>query len=231
MKTLLLLVTVALLGQPARPGVYRLTENVPDLGEVRYALALPDGYNPRQARPLVLALHPGGQRFPYYGGAFMEQVVAPGLHDLGAIIVAPDCPTQSWTDPNAERAVLALVRRVMTEYSVDRRRVLITGFSLGGRGTWFMASRHSDLFTASIVMAGAPGGQPIVRMATRPTYVIHSREDEVVPFAPTDEAVRSLRDLGRQIEIEVLDGVGHFNMGSYVDPLSRAGSWVADRWK
>jgi len=229
MKVILL--ALALLVQPSRAGVYRLTQSVPDLGDVRYALSLPDGYNPRQARPLVLALHPGGERFPYYGGAFMEQVVAPGLHDLGAIIVAPDCPTQSWTDSNAERAVLALVRRVMTDYSIDRRRVLITGFSLGGRGTWFMASRHTDLFTASIVMAGAPGNQPLDRLATRPTYVIHSRADDVVPFAQADAAVRELRRLGRVIELEALDGVGHFDMGTYVDPLSRAGAWVADRWK
>ena len=229
MKVILL--ALAMLLQPSRPGVYRLTQSVPDLGEIRYAVSLPDGYNPRQARPLVLALHPGGDRFPYYGGAFMEQVVAPGLHDLGAIIVAPDCPTQSWTDPNAERAVLALVQRVMTDYSVDRRRVLITGFSLGGRGTWFMASRHADLFTAAIVMAGAPGNQPLDRLATRPTYVIHSRADDVVPFAPTDAAVRDLRRLGRVVEFEALDGVGHFEMGTYVDPLSRAGAWVADRWK
>ena len=229
MKVILL--ALAMLLQPSRPGVYRLTQSVPDLGEIRYAVSLPDGYNPRQARPLVLALHPGGDRFPYYGGAFMEQVVAPGLHDLGAIIVAPDCPTQSWTDPNAERAVLALVQRVMTDYSVDRRRVLITGFSLGGRGTWFMASRHADLFTAAIVMAGAPGNQPLDRLATRPTYVIHSRADDVVPFAPTDAAVRDLQRLGRVVEFEALDGVGHFDMGTYVDPLSRAGAWVADRWK
>ncbi len=228
MKVILL--ALALLVQPSRPGVYRLTQTLPDLGEIRYAVSLPDGYNPRQARPLVLALHPGGDRFPYYGGAFMEQVVAPGLHDLGAIIVAPDCPTPSWTDPNAERAVLALVRRVLTDYSVDRRRVLITGFSLGGRGTWFMASRHADLFTAAIVMAGAPGNQPLDRLATRPTYVIHSRADDVVPFAPTDATVRDLQRLGRVVEFEALDGVGHFDMGTYVDPLSRAGQWVVERW-
>ncbi len=221
----------ALLLQPSRPGVYRLTQTVPDLGNVRYAVSLPDGYSPRQARPLVVALHPGGGRFPYYGAAFMEQVVAPGLHELGAIIVAPDCPTQSWTDPNAERAVLALLRSVMSDYAIDRRRVLITGFSLGGRGTWFLASRHADLFTGAIVMAGAPGAQPVDRLATRPTFVIHSREDEVVPFAPTEAAVKELRGLGREIEFEALEGVGHFTMGMYVDPLSRAGAWIADRWK
>jgi predicted peptidase len=40
---------------------------------------------------------------------------------------------------------------------VDRARVLITGFSMGGRGTWYMAARHADLLTGVIVMATEPG--------------------------------------------------------------------------
>ena len=232
MKALLLFLAAALLGQlPSKPGVYRMADNIPDIGEVRYALALPEGYSPRQPRPLVVALHPGGQRFPYYGGAFMEQVVGPGLADLDAIILAPDCPTGSWTDANAERAVMTLVREVMNKYSVDSRRVVVAGFSMGGRGTWYMASRHTDLFSAAIVMAGAPGNLQIDRLATRPTYVIHSRDDEVVEFEPTEKTVKELQRLGRTIEFEPLEGVGHFNMTMYVDPLSRAGEWVSEQWK
>ncbi len=232
MKTLLLVLAAALVGQqPSRPGMYRMVENVPDLGEVRYALALPEGYTSRQARPLIVALHPGGQRFPYYGGAFVEQVVGPGLADLDAIILAPDCPSGSWTDANAERAVMTLVRQVMNTYSVDRRRVLVAGFSMGGRGTWYMASRHTDLFSAAIVMAGAPGNVPVDRLAARPTYVIHSRDDEVEEFEPTEKTVKELQRLGRKIEFEPLEGVGHFNMNMYVDPLTRAGEWIVDQWK
>lgn len=231
MSVLALWPALLLLLQPTAPGIYRLTFPVQDFGDMRYAVSIPRGYSPRQARPLVLALHPGGERMPYYGGAFVQQIVGPALSDLGAIVVAPDCPTRAWTDPIADRAVMALLRSVLNEYAIDRLRVLVTGFSLGGRGTWFMASRHADTFTAAIVMAGSSGDEPIDRLARVPTYVIHGTEDEVVPFAPSERVARDLEGLGRDIEFESLDGVTHFQMGGYVDALRRAGRWVADRWK
>jgi len=222
---------VAMLQQPTASGTYTMTFMVPDFGPMRYALTLPRGYNPRQARPLILALHPGGERFPGYGGAFVQQVVAPGLNALGAIIIAPDVPTRGWTDAIAERAVLALVRSVMDNFTIDRSRVLVTGFSLGGRGTWFLSSRHSDVFTAAIVMAGSPGDEPLDRLARVPTYVIHSRDDEVVPFEPTQRAVTELKRLDRTIEFEPLVGLTHYQMGAYVDSLERGGRWIVNRWK
>lgn len=211
--------------------MYRMVFQAPDVGPVRYGLSIPRGYNARQPRPLILALHPGGERFEYYGYAFTQQIVGPGLGDLGAIIVAPDCPTRAWTDPIADRAVLALLRSVMADYAIDSARILVVGFSLGGRGTWFMSSRHPDLFTAAIPMAGAPGDEPIDQLAKIPTFVIHSRDDEVSPFAADAQAVAALRKLGRPIEFDALTGFRHFEMGRYIPSLERAGRWVAERWK
>ena len=225
------IVFAAMLQQPTASGTYTMTFPVPDFGPMRYALTLPRSYNPRQPRPLVLALHPGGQRFPGYGAAFVQQVVAPGLNALGAIIIAPDVPTRAWTDDIAERAVLALVRGVMNDFSIDRSRVLVAGFSLGGRGTWFLSARHPDIFTGAIVMAGSPGDEPLDQLAKVPTYVIHSRDDEVAPFEPTERAVGELKRLKRTIQFEPLVGLTHYQMGSYVDSLARGGRWIVDRWK
>ena len=231
MTLLSLLALVAALQQPTTPGTYTMSFPVPDADPMRYALTLPRGYNGREARPLILALHPGGQRFPGYGASFVQQIVAPGLSTLGAIIVAPDVPTRSWTDEVAERAVLGLVKSVMNDYKVDPSRVMVVGFSLGGRGAWFHSSRHTDVFKAAIVMAGSTGDEPIEKLATVPTYVIHSRDDEVVEFEPTDKAVKELKRLKRPIEFEPLVGPTHFTMGGYIDSLARGGRWVSDRWK
>jgi predicted peptidase len=231
MGLLPLLTLVVTLQQPLAAGTYTLAFPVPDFGPMRYALTVPRGYNPRTARPLVVALHPGGERFPGYGGAFAQQVIAPGLSDLDAIIIAPDCPARGWTDAIAEQAVLALVRSIFNDYNVDRSRVLVAGFSLGGRGAWFFSSRHPDLFTAAIVMAGSTGDEPIDRLARIPTYVIHSRDDEVVPFGPTERSVSELKKLNRTIEFEPLVGLTHYQMGDYVDSLKRGGRWISDRWK
>lgn len=231
MNMLLAPVLLVLLNQLPVRGIHELALPVPGVGQVLYGISIPNDYKPGEPRPLVVALHPGGTRMRYYGSAYMQQVVAPGVRDLEPIIVAPDCPTQGWADPAAERAVMALVQHAFDNYAIDRRRVLVTGFSLGGRGTWFMASRHADVFTAAIPMAAATGGEPIDRLATMPTYVIHSRDDQVVPFAPAERNARELQKMGRVIKFEALFDLGHFEMAGYVDALRRGARWVAERWK
>jgi predicted peptidase len=213
------------------PGLHRATFPIAGRSPMPYGISIPRGYNAQDPRPLVLALHPGGVRMPYYGAAFVQQIVGPGLDNLRAIIVAPDCPTQSWTDPVADQAVMALLDRVLADFKIDRRRILVIGFSLGGRGTWFMASHHADLFTAAIPMAASIGDEPVEQLATMPTYVIHSRDDQVVPFAPAERNARALEKLGRPIKFEWLQDIGHFEMGGYVETLRRAGRWVEERWK
>src|SRR5438094_767762 len=88
---------------------------------VHYGLAAPTGCSSDRPCPLLLALHPAGVQRDY-GSAFMRSVVLPGLSTLNAVMVAPDCPGRSWTDQDAEAAVLALVQHVLDTYSIDRRR-------------------------------------------------------------------------------------------------------------
>ena len=221
---------IGLLAQAANPGVRELAFQTPDGTTLLYALSVPRGYDPQRPAPLVLVLHPGGERTRYYGSAFMRFVVEPALSDLRPIMIAPDCPTNAWTDPAAEQAVMALVQDTMARYAIDRRRVLVTGFSLGGRGTWFMASHHRDLFTGAIPMAASTGDDALETLATMPTYVIHSRADQVVPYAPAERTAKTLVAMGRDVHFEGLYNFGHFEMDRYVDSLKRAGRWIAERW-
>ena len=97
-------------------------------------------------------------------------------------MIAPDCPTAAWSDAAADKAVMALINDAMRAYAIDRKRVLVVGYSMGGRGTWHMASQHQDLFTAAIPMAASTRDLSIDQLGRQPTYIIHSRADEVVPF-------------------------------------------------
>jgi predicted peptidase len=215
---------------PASPGVHDLTLQVPGGGAMTYALSIPRGYSPDHAVPLVLVLHSGGARIPNYGREFMKGLVLPALGDLRGIMIAPDCPAASWTDATADQLVMTLLQQTLENYAIDRRRVLVTGYSMGGRGTWFMASHHPDLFTAAIPMAASTGDDPVERLGTMPTYVIHSRNDEVIPFAPAERTAKQLTAMGRPVTFDAVSGLTHFQMGGYVDALRRAGGWIATRW-
>lgn len=218
-------------GVPNTPGLHDLVAELPDAGRVTFAISIPPKYDPSKPTPLVLSLHPGGERTPYYGSAFTRVVVEPGLRELGAIIIAPDCPTDGWTTPVAERAAMMLVEAALESYHIDRRRILVTGFSMGGRGTWFMAARHSDLFTAAIPMAASTGELTSDQLGTIPTYIIHSRDDEVVPYGPAEKNARELERMKKPVRFAGLSGLRHFEMVNYVDALRQGARWIADRWK
>jgi len=222
------------LAAQARPGA-RVTETalaLDDATVMRYAIALPaTAAGPSESLPpLVLALHPGG-RDVYYGSWFMRTVVEPALRGWGAVIVAPDVPDDSWATERSERAVLALLDQVLSEHAVDRSRILITGFSMGGRGTWYLAARHPDRFTAAIVMATGPAQGSLEGLASTPIYVIHSPDDEVVPYEPVEETVVALAARGYHVQMMRLPGAGHGMMGDYVGPLRAAGDWVQEQWR
>lgn len=223
------LLTLTLAANARAAGFTNLSMPLAGGGELLYALSVPDGYSPSRPRPLILALHPGGERMRYYGSAYASAIVQPAALPVNAIIVAPDCPTAAWTDAAAEAAVMTLLDRVLREYAVDRTRVVVVGYSIGGRGTWFLSSHHPDLFTAAVPMA-ASTSESIDTLATMPTYVVHSRRDQVMPFAAAERTAQQLEKLGRTIRFEALDTPTHYEMGAYVPALSRALAWVATQW-
>lgn len=208
-----------------------LSMPLPSGGTLLYGLAVPAPASAERPRPLVLALHPGGERMRYYGSAYASAVVLPALGSLDAVVVAPDCPSGSWTDAEADTAVMAVIERVMREHRIDRERILVVGYSMGGRGTWFMASRHRDLFTAAIPMAASVGDEAPDTLATMPTYIVHSRRDQVVPFGPAEQNAAMLEQRGHRVKFEALDQPTHFEMTAYVPALRRAVAWVTEQWR
>ena len=218
--------------QRAQPGrIQQQILEVSDVGPVEYGLLIPAGSDSKQPRALVLALHPGGPPTKAYGSWFAAEIVLPALGNLDPIIVAPDVPARSWTDAKSDRGVMAVLQHVMDQYAVDRKRILVIGYSMGGRGTWFFSSRHADFFTAAIPMASPAGTEPLERLATIPTYVIHSRDDEVAPFEPDERTARELEKMGRPIKFHALQGFRHFDMGNYIDALRAGVLWVAQQWR
>jgi dipeptidyl aminopeptidase/acylaminoacyl peptidase len=216
----------------APPSVIETAFPLADGGSMRYAIALPADYRASSddERPLVLALHPGG-RDVYYGSWFMQSIVEPALRGWDAVIVAPDVPDESWATERSERAVLALLDAVLAEHAIDRDRILVTGFSMGGRGTWYLSARNPDRFTGVIVMATGPGRESLENLEHMPLYIIHSPDDEVVPYQPVEELAVQLAGRGYPVQMIRLPGATHGMMGDYVGPLRAAGEWMRTQWQ
>ena len=211
-----------------RPGIHTQRLERPGEPIIGYAISIPANYSPSRPVPLILALHFGGN--PNGAGRSMLQIlVAPALADLGAIIVAPDSLAGQWSTEQNERAVNALLEAVLASYSIDTKKIVVTGFSMGGAGTWHFAGKYPERFSAAVAVAGRP---PASMQGWRvPVLAIHSRDDEVVPVGPAETRIAELRKAGVRADFIPLTGISHYQTNRFVDGLRRAVPWLQETWK
>jgi len=209
------------------PGVHTRNLAVGEL-TARYAIYIPQNYSPSKPVPLVLALHFGGG--PNGAGASVLAIlVRPALEELGAIIVAPDSVLGQWDSPQNDRAVNLLLDGVLSSYNIDKKKIVVTGFSMGGAGTWHFAGKYPDRFSAAIPISGRP--TPSAAGWTVPVFAVHSRDDEVVPIGPAEARIAELKKAGVRAEIVVLTGISHHQTNRFVDGLRKAVPWLTEVWK
>lgn len=198
--------------------------------KLRYAISIPKSYSRGKPVPLTLALHYGGRVTPFYGKGFLTLLVEPALKKLGAIIVAPDCPGRSWTNSISEEAVMDLMSHIKSEYKIDSSRVVITGYSMGGIGTWYIAARHPHFFSAAIPISALPDPKTIPIIKDIPFYVIHSLKDEVFPIDSVKSFVDRQKSRGAAIHLVEVDGISHYETHRFVKPLKDAIPWIKKIW-
>lgn len=215
---------------PQTPGMYEQEMSLADGSTIRYSIALPKTLHAQQASPLVLALHYGGTVTPFYGKGLLTQLVEPGLRDLGAIIVAPDSPAGGWANSSTETKVTQLLQELSQHYTFDEQRTLVTGYSMGGIGTWYFATHQADLFAAAIPISGAPPAGLNAMTEISPLYVIHSHKDELFPASKVEQAVSQLKAKGKSAELVLLDEPGHFDIGAFVGALKASIPWITRVW-
>jgi predicted peptidase len=177
---------------------------------LRYLLYLPKDYDQKDAWPLVIFLHGAGER-----GDDLQKVKVHGPpklieagQDFPAIVVSPQCAQgRWWTTQMLELS--ALIDDIEANYKVDKRRVYLTGLSMGGYGTWSLAAYSPQRFAALVPVCG--GGEPRRAAALRntPIWVFHGAKDAVVPLAQSEEMVEALKRSSGNVKFTVYPEAGH----------------------
>jgi predicted peptidase len=213
------------------PGLHELTLARAGESAVGYAISIPPTYSPSTPVPLILALHFGvGDRDATGVGAdVVKGLIGPALVGLGAIIVAPDSVRGNWSSGENEKAVNALLDMVMAHYAIDKKRVAVTGYSMGGTGSWHLAEKFPERFSAAIPIASRP---PASAAGWRlPVLAIHSRDDQVAPFDPAAARIAELQKAGVNAKLIALTGIAHYETARFRDALGQAVPWLREVWK
>ncbi len=151
-----------------------------------YRLYLPKDYSPATNYPLVLFLHAEEERGT--NNAAQVQAHLAGLiertwAEYPAILVAPQLATGSWSPRNPADLTLGILAQVRRDYTVDERRIYLTGLSLGGFGATEYAYYFPGVFAAIAPISGARAIPPSsgTRLSCLPTWLFHGSSDPVVP--------------------------------------------------
>lgn len=173
--------------------------------------------------PFIIALHWGGQITTHFAEEYLKGLAEPGFRDLDAIILAPDVPGSSWSDPVSEDVILQLLTAAKHSWPIDPDKIVITGYSMGGNGTWYMIDQHPTKFSAGIPMASVPNGK---LTGIVPTYIIHGKLDELFNYQNAENAYDILKDRGANVRIKIAENLSHYQGFSYVNYLKEAAYWL-----
>ncbi len=188
-----------------------------DTGEtIPYALFVPSSYEPTRPSPLMVALHGAGRQYDWlmnYAG-FLDLA-----EQHGYVVVTPLGYTRrggygrrgdSEPDRHAEQDVMNVFKLVTDEFNIDENRIYLWGHSMGGSGTYYIASRYPDVWAGLAAVAGGSMTADYVdQEAIRhiPFLVIQGSDDETVPASRARESVGRMRKLGMQhLYIEIPGG-------------------------
>jgi Predicted peptidase len=194
---------------------------------------VPDGWTARRRWPVVLFLHGSGERGSD-DRAQLSQGLPPWLREHGAtfaaVVVIPQAPEHTyWNGPVEQMALLALQHSI-AEFHGDRRRLYLTGLSMGGYGVWQMALDHPGMFAAAAIVCGGirppndlqslyvhgipagtadPYGWVAARIGRLPSWIFNGAADDVVPPAESHRMRDALQARGEEVRYTEYPGVGH----------------------
>jgi predicted peptidase len=179
---------------------------------MNYIVAHPEKYD---RLPLLVYLHGAGER-----GRNIEHLYRHGVarmiyegHDIPAVVLCPQCPARFiWN--NMVKELKVLIDRVAKDYKVDTNRIVLTGSSMGGYGTWEMGMCYPETFAAIAPVAGGGVCWRTSKLKSTPVLAYHGDADTVVPYSQSEIMIESLKADGGEVSLTNMEGQGH-NDGIY----------------
>lgn len=201
------------------PRVQHRSYVFPATGEtIPYAVFVPSTYQSSSPAPLLVSLHGLGRSYDWLMGyhGLLDEAEAGGY-----IVVTPLGYTRrGWYGSRAvedkddgnysEQDVMNVLQLVRDEFTVDENRIYLWGHSMGGAGTYHIASKHPDLFAGLGVAApapeqSAPAHEILQKIKHLPILVLQGDEDSLI--TSTRRWVEVMREIGMpHVYVEIPGG-------------------------
>jgi predicted peptidase len=208
---------------PVKPGIKNLTaRKFSQTVRADYSLYLPQDYQAGSKKkwPVIVFLHGAGERGT---NVWKASTHGPTKYiekhpEFPFILVTPLCPTDhKWSDD----IILGILDQVTAAYAVDTNRVYLTGLSMGGYGTWSLATANPGRFAAIAPICGGEGNIGIVlalyekgakarALKNLPVWAFHGAKDTTVAPEESERMVDLMKKAGsKEVELTVYPQATH----------------------
>ena len=192
-----------------------------DGGRLRYALALPDGFEASATYPVLLAFPPGPQTQSMVDAGFGRYWGRQAAM-RGWIVVSPVAPDGQLFFRGADALIPALLDHIASEFQIEDDRFHVAGWSNGGRSAFRVALEHPSRVRSLVVLPGGPPTErdfdALDRLVGIPVRMFAGALDTEWVRRMQDTEAR-LKELGTSVEATTLPGEGHVPNSLDGDPI------------
>ena len=224
--------------EPIEAGLATLTLPTRPTDPTHVAIRVPQGYTTEHPYPLIVALHGQGGRadqiLRYYEGLLGNRVDE-------FIIVAPQDYKgyQFYCTPQEAAEPIELLEKLRHRYRIDTSRIYLTGYSMGGHGSFMTGILCADVYAGVMPLAGTFMGTPteelrsllLPNLAGTPMLLVWGANDQPSPAEGIDPRVTGIAGpnrVVRQMAVESalpltaieLPAVGHFDVRPPTEALA-----------
>jgi predicted peptidase len=184
--------------------------------ESKYVVFVPHDYDGKKEVPVILFLHGAGETKSDQPKAKMpvEVGIGPAIKKrektFPFLTIIPQAETRGWgvSGESAKRA-LAMLEETTKAYKTDAKKVYLTGLSMGGMGTWSIATAMPDKFAAIVPICGRGDPKQAEKLKDLPIWAFHGDADTSVNVSGSRDMIEAVKKAGGSPKYTEYPEVGH----------------------
>ena len=197
---------------------------------LNYRIFKPAGFSNDKSYALILTLHGSSLRGSDNKAQLKENRGPQELQSyikrnkLNAIVISPQCPAgerwvetpwygESHTMPDKPNLTMSLTVAMMKSLSeslpIDKKRIYVTGLSLGGFGCWDIIQREAGFFAAAIPICGGGDTAQANNLKDLPIWIFHGDSDNIVKTKRSRDMYKALKEVDANVKYTEYPNTGH----------------------